>query len=226
VTPEDWTREFPRLLDRIDADQLEILKRSPSGDVLAGEIILGGKPVDVIIKRPRRSKWHRYITEVGRGARAIRAWRNAWSLVVRDIPTAWPLLVAERRVLGYTTDNLIVFERVRGTQLSSLDLALLPPTARQDLFRRLGRTLRLLEAQGLRQYDSKFTNWIIVDDAKLGPVPVVIDVDGIRKITPPMWPIERLLRSMREHQQYTPADSKELCLGYAPFAQLALGDAP
>jgi len=48
---------------------------------------------------------------------------------------------------------------------------------------------------------------MIVPDPRLGPVPVVIDVDGIRKITPPMWPIDRLLRSLREHPQYTPADS-------------------
>ena len=47
-------------------------------------------------------------------------------------------------------------------------------------------------------------------------------VDGIRRITPPMWPIDRLLRSMREHPQYTPADSRELCLGYSPFARLRM----
>lgn len=220
LSKEDWEKELPRILDLVRADSFEILKRSPGGDVLAGEIVLGGKPVDVVIKRNRRRKWYRYLNEIGRGGRAIRAWRKAWSLVVRDIPTAWPLAVIERRVLGYTIDSLILFERVRGTQLSDMDLAAMTPAARQDLFRRLGRTLRLLEAQGLKQYDSKFTNWIIQDDPKLGPVPVMIDVDGIRPITPPMWPIDRLLRSMRQHPQYTPADSKELCLGYAPYARL------
>jgi hypothetical protein len=35
-----------------------------------------------------------------------------------------------------------------------------------------------------------------------------------------MWPIDRLLRSMREHPQYTPEDSRWLCLGYAPRARL------
>ncbi len=216
----DWQSEWPRLLERIHADQFEILKRSAGGDVLAGDIVLGGRPVTVVIKRNRRRKWYRYFNEIGRGSRAARAWKKAWSLVVRDVPTAWPLLMMDRRVFGYAVDNIIVFERVRGTQLSDLDLDALAPQARQNLFRRLGRTLRLLESQGLRQYDSKFTNWIIVDDPKLGPTPIIVDVDGIRKLTPPLWPIDRLLRSMRQHPQYRSEDSRELCLGYAPFARL------
>jgi tRNA A-37 threonylcarbamoyl transferase component Bud32 len=220
VGQEDWEREWSNLLARIENDQLELLKRSRSGDVLAGEVVLGGRPVEIVIKRPRRSKLHRYITEIGRGTRVRRAWKKAWALVVRDIPTAWPLVVMERRILGYPVDGIIVFERVAGMQLADVDLDALAPRARQDLFRRLGRNLRRLERSGLSQYDSKFTNWVIIDDAKLGPTPVIVDVDGIRRVVPSMWPIDRLLRSMREHPQYTPEDSKELCLGYAPFARL------
>jgi tRNA A-37 threonylcarbamoyl transferase component Bud32 len=220
VTEHDWQREWPNLLSRMRNDQLEIIKRSQSGDVLRGEIVLAGRPVSVIIKRPRRAKLHRYLTEIGRGSRSRRAWTKAWSLVVRDIPTAWPLLVMEQRTLGYVTDSVIIFEEVFGQLLSDLDLDALRSSQRQDLFRRLGRTLRTLEQTGLHQYDSKSTNWIIATDDKLGPVPIIIDVDGIRRIVPRMWPMDRLLHSMREHPQYTPADSKELCLGYAPHARL------
>ena len=220
ITREDWERAWPDLLARIETDQLEIIKRSPSGDVLAGHVALSGRPIDVIVKRARRKRWIQYISEFGRGGRSWRAWLKAWSLIVRDIPTAWPVLVMQKRVLGYVTDSVIVFERVQGQQLADVDLDALSPCARQDLFRRLGRTLRELEQKGLNQYDSKATNWIIMSDDKLGPVPVIVDVDGIRRWVPAMWPIERLLRSMREHPQYTPADSKELCLGYAPWARL------
>jgi hypothetical protein len=31
--------------------------------------------------------------------------------------------------------------------------------------------------------------------------------------------LHRLLRSMKEHEQYTPQDSLSLCRGYAPFSQ-------
>ena len=220
VTREDWEREWPNLLARIEADQLEILKRSGSGDVLAGQVVLGGRPVDVIVKHPRRSKLHRYVTEIGRGGRSSRAWTKAWSLIVRNVPTAWPMLVMEKRKLGYALDSVIVFERVRGKELASLDLDTMAAAPRRDLMRRLGRTLRELERRGLNQYDSKATNWIILDDEKLGPAPVIVDVDGIRRFVPDMWPIDRLLRSMREHRQYNREDSRELCLGYAPWAKL------
>jgi len=108
---------------------------------------------------------------------------------------------------------------VSGTLLAELDFAGLDESSRRTLFHRLGRTLRLLERQGLSQYDSKMSNWIVVDDEKLGPVPVMIDVDGIRKIVPPLWPIDRLLRSLREHKQYTPEDSRWVCVGYAPHGK-------
>jgi tRNA A-37 threonylcarbamoyl transferase component Bud32 len=219
IAAEDWQRELPKLLERIDRNELQVLKRSPSGDVLAGELTLGGRNVQVVIKHPKRRRWYRYLNEIGRGGRARRAWFKAWSLVARDIPTAWPLLLMERRRLGYVTDSLIVFERVNGTLLADADFSAMDDLSRQTLFHRLGRTLRLLEQQGLAQYDSKMSNWIIVPDEKLGPVPLMIDVDGIRKIVPPLWPIDRLLRSLREHRQYTPQDSKWVCIGYAPHGR-------
>ena len=174
-----------------------------------------------------RRKWWRYVNEIGRGDRAFRAWRKSWSLVARDIPTAWPLLLMQRRVMGYTRDAMIVFERVNGTLLSDLRLDEIEDRNRRMLFRRLGRTLRSLENQGLMQYDAKMSNWMIQGDEKLGPAPVMIDVDGVHDIwwRPRMWSIERLLRSMRDHPQYTPEDSKELCLGYAPRAKLVREDA-
>lgn len=219
---EDWQAAWPALLAAIENDTLEVLKRSRGGDVLAGQVKLGGRAVDVVIKRPRRRKWWRYVNEIGRGDRAYRAWIKSWSLVARDIPTAWPLLLMQRRRAGYPLEAVIVFERVGGTLLSDLRLDDLDPAKRGTLFRRLGRTLRSLETQGLMQYDSKMSNWMIQDDPRLGLTPIMIDVDGIHRTwwRRPMWSIERLLRSMQDHPQYTPDDSRELCLGYAPHAQL------
>ena len=57
---------------------------------------LGGRPIPIIIKRPRRKYWYRYLNEIGRGGRARRAWRKSWNLIVRDLPTAWPLLLMEK----------------------------------------------------------------------------------------------------------------------------------
>jgi hypothetical protein len=100
--------------------------------------------------------------------------------------------------------------------LANANLSAMEACSRRRLFHRLGRTLRLLEDQGLSQYDSKTSNWVIVQDDQLGPVPVMIDVDGIRRIVPRRWPIRRLLRSLREHKQFTEQDERWLLLGYAP----------
>jgi tRNA A-37 threonylcarbamoyl transferase component Bud32 len=220
ISDAQWREAWRELWTRIDADQLHVIKRSASGDVLKGEVALGGRPVNVIIKRPRPKYWHRYLTQIGRGARPRRAWRKSWDIIARDIPTAWPMLLMERRHLGYVTDTLIVYERVGGTVLALLDLDALDERSRDSLFRRLGRALRRLEDGGLAQFDAKSTNWMIIDDPKLGPVPVVIDVDGVRDAGASTAPIQRLLRSMKDHPQYTPADSLALCQGYAPYARM------
>ena len=46
----------------------------------------------------------------------------------------------------------------------------------------------------------------------------MIDTDAVRFRHWPGLGVERLLRSMREHEQYTPADSLALCLGYTPYS--------
>lgn len=219
-TTEQWQSAWQNLKKQLDDDQLTILKRSRSGDVLAGQIAVGTHTLDVVIKRPRRRRWHRYFNEILRGVRARRAWTKAWELIVRDIPTAWPLLMMQRQVAGYVTDALIVCERVQGPMLARVDLDTLDESDRQRLFQRAGTLLRKMETSGLYHWDAKSVNFMVTMDPLLGPVPVLVDVDGIRHIRWTRSGIERLLRSLRDHEQYTPTDSYHLCRGYAPTARL------
>jgi tRNA A-37 threonylcarbamoyl transferase component Bud32 len=221
-TRDQWLVIWPKLLAEIEQGTLTVLKQDSSGDVLSTQIELCGRPIGIILKRPKRKHLHRYILDLVRPARARRMWKKAWQLNIRNLPTEWPMLLMEKRVLGYVTDSLIVFERVPGKTLDQTDLDALSPPDRQTLFRRLGRILRTLEHSGLAHYDAKSTNWIIVEDDHLGPTPIMIDLDGIRPLT---WKrlgcgIRRLLRSMRQHPQYTPSDSLELCRGFAPFSRI------
>lgn len=218
VEQADWQREFPALLERIEKDDLEVLKRSRSGDVLGTRITLAGTTLDVIVKRPRRRYWYRYLNEIGRGSRAWRGWIKAWHLILRNLPTAWPLLVMEKRTLGYVTDSLIVFERVPGPTLRRVELDAIDPVPRDVLFRRTGRILRAIDETGLSHFDAKASNWIVRADEKLGPSPVMIDPDAVRFRRWMALGIRRLLRSMKEHEQYTVTDSLSLCLGYAPYS--------
>jgi tRNA A-37 threonylcarbamoyl transferase component Bud32 len=221
ISDQDWERAWPKLLRQIESDELAVIKRGASGDVLAGEVELGGRKLSVVVKRPFKRYWYRYVNEIGRGSRAWRAWHKAWALVVRDIPTAWPLAVMQKRALGYITDSVIVLERVEGSVLAHADLDAMPAKEREMLLRRTGRILRQIDELGLSHFDAKATNWIVQEDAKLGVRPVLVDVDGIRFRRWRALGIERLLRAMRDHPQYTAADSLALCQGYAPFSRIS-----
>jgi tRNA A-37 threonylcarbamoyl transferase component Bud32 len=224
VQAADWERAWPLLWEQIISDQLTPMKRGASGDVLSGEVVLGGRPIAVVVKRPYRRYWYRYLNEIGRGSRAWRAWRKAWTLVHRDLPTAWPLLVLQKRSFGYITDAVIVLEYVPGLSLAHVDLDARAPEERDLLFRRTGAVLRKIDELGLAHFDAKSNNWIVRDDPKLGPGPILVDVDGIRFRRWQALGIRRLLRSMLEHPQYTPRDSLALCQGYAPFSPMRVSE--
>jgi tRNA A-37 threonylcarbamoyl transferase component Bud32 len=220
VESGDWEREFPRLLAEIEGETLRPLKRSGSGDVWSGEVVLAGVPLGVVVKRPFRSKVYRYVTEIGRGSRAWRGWRKSWMLIARGIPAAWPLLVLERRAAGVVIDQLLVCERVEGEQLDGVDLDALGGFGRDRLLRRVGRLLRRIDDTGIVHFDTKASNIMIRGDEVLGPSPVLVDVDGVRSYRWRGEGIRRLDRSMRDHHpHYTEADAASLRAGYAPFAR-------
>jgi tRNA A-37 threonylcarbamoyl transferase component Bud32 len=219
VCEENWRKAWPELWRQVEADELTVIKRGASGDVLAGEIMLGGRRVEIIAKRPFKRHWYRYVNEIGRGSRAWRAWHKAWALTARDIPTAWPLLVMQKRTLGYITDSVIVFERVAGATLASVNLDAMTANDRDMLMRRTGGILRKIDQLGLGHFDAKASNWIVREDEKIGPEPVLVDVDGIRFRRWAALGITRLLRAMRDHPQYTVEDSLALCQGYTPFSK-------
>lgn len=218
LTPEDYLRELPCLWDELTAETLEPLKRSASSEVWGGEMVLAGVPVDVVIKRAFRRRVYRYVTELGRGTRTWRAWWKSWALIARDIPTAWPLLMLERRTMGVVTDQLLVCERVPGCPLDRVDLDAMSPEDRDRLLRRVGRLLRHIDDSGLVHFDTKASNIVIRPDPVLGPGPVLVDVDGVRTYTWRGEGLRRLLRSMREHHpQFSETDAESLRRGYAPW---------
>jgi hypothetical protein len=226
ISHADWERALPELLRRLDVGEVPRLKQDESGEISMTEICLAGVTIPVVIKRPRNKFWYRYVLDVFRPSRARRMWMKTWKTIVRGFATEWPMLLMEKRVMGYVTDAIVIFERVEGETLAELDLDALQPGERDTLFRRAGRTLRQLEQRGLQHMDAKSTNWMVWRDSMRGLVPVMIDLFGIRVMvfTRVTWGIRRLLRAMRQHTQYTPADSMSLCSGYAPFSRIEQGE--
>lgn len=218
IERDEWEKIWPQLWQQIESDQLRVLKHSRSGDVVATELQLGGTTLPVVIKRPYKRHWYRYLNEIPRRSKSWRGWMKGWNLIARNLPTAWPLLVMERRRFGYVTDHISIFERIPGPTLWRTNLDNYTRQRRDMLFRRIGHILRTIDNTGLSHFDAKAPNWIVMEDEKLGSNPVLIDTDAVRFRRWMALGIERLLRSMKGHAQYTPEDSLSLCLGYAPYS--------
>jgi hypothetical protein len=222
VTRDDWLRAWPILLQQIESDHLTIIKRDAAGDVLRGEVVLGGRAIDVVVKRPKRKRLSQYFVDLIRPARASRSWDKTWKMLIRDVPCEFPMLLMERRTIGgYALDGLVVFEHVPGGKtLASADLDSINSRSRQRFFSEIGHMLRRIDDFGYAHADAKSTNWIVFDDPGAGPRPILIDLDGLRYYRWSMLGFNRLMRAMRQHPQFTPEDSYYLCRGYAPEARL------
>lgn len=220
ITREDWVREWPRLAEQMRGDQLEILKRDASGDILAGELTLQSRPIDVVVKRPGNKYLYRKILQFVRASRAKRLFDKTRWLLVRQIDVEYPLIVMERRVLGYAVESVAVFEKVPGETLEHIDLDAFGAADRENLFRACGRVLRRIEQTGLAHPDAKSSNWIVTRPAGEAdpPRPVLIDAYGVRPLTAflQVRGLLRLLRAMKNHPQYTRMDSLHLCQGFSP----------
>jgi tRNA A-37 threonylcarbamoyl transferase component Bud32 len=216
-TPADWDVAAAELLGKLERGELELLKDDPSVRVERGRLRVAGTCLEVVVKRPRLRKFRQRLGQMFRWPRTLRIWRKSWMLRVRNIPSEVPLLVLRSR--KSPSESLIVLEVVPGDTLATVDLDRFSPGDRSVLFRRAGAILRRVEESGLQHFDAKSTNWI-VHEGDFGPSPVLIDVDGIRNnpLHTRGYGVQRLLRAMKLHPQYTPEDSLWLCRGYAPGA--------
>lgn len=220
LVPDDLRGAFRELLARMEAEQLDVLKDDRSGMILAGEMVLSGQPVAVIVKRPRRRGWRRLL-EFGPLAKGVRAWPKAWMMVGLDVPCEQPILLATRTRWGLVRDAFLVFERVPGTVLARCDLDTFARDRRRDLLHRCGGALRRITDAGFENYDAKSYNWIVHADRDHRPTAVMIDLDGIRSYRWFDFGLKRLARALRDHPQCQAADLVHLARGYAPFDSTA-----
>lgn len=219
---EDAMRDAWRdLRARLEAGQLEVLKDDRSGMILAGEMVLAGRPLPVIVKRPRRRSW-RVLVEFGSLAKAVRTWIKSWTAVGLDVACERPILLATRTSLGFVRDACLVCERVPGVVLAEYDLSALGRgRRRRDLLHRCGAALRRMNVAGFENYDAKSYNWIVYVGRNQSATPVMIDLDGIRSYRWYDFGLKRLVRSLRQHRACDKEDLVHLARGYAPFATTA-----
>ncbi len=168
-----WCAALARPLDWLRDDRCTVLKDSHTAFVCRAELTADDAALPVLIKRPLpRTPLKRLAQWLGR-SRNVRTWRMANQLIHRDLPTAHPLAVVERRVAGLIrADSLLFTEWVasRGDLEAylSVTVAALPSEARRRektrLIEALVRLLRDLYARGFVHRDFKASNVLVAAD--------------------------------------------------------------
>ncbi len=212
LSREWWCSHFARPLQWFDPSVGESCKNSHSAQVRRAVLDLpeaGHLPV--IIKRPLARNWHRRLVQLLTVSRSRRAWSRGYALLNRDVPTARPLAVFERRWGPFVLDSLLVTEALPG----ALDLEQFLRRARAErtpaqwhalkraLLPLLVAHLRRLHERGFAHRDCKAGNILVVEHPALKLL--WIDLDGIRFVGRPT-----------QHQQWRALVRLHLSLAEVP----------
>ncbi len=181
----DWWR---RVLHDPSAwfEEESLCKRSHSALVARAALPRTGQSLPVIVKRPLGRNWRRRLRGWLAPSRSLRGWIMANRLLNRDVPTARPLAVLERRLGPLVRDSLLITERLPGAQdleayLRRQHQRLSGPAwlaCKRELAAGLARMLRQLFAAGLVHRDCKAQNLLVRAGRPLRLV--WIDMDGLR----------------------------------------------
>jgi len=194
---ETWLRDPLAWLRPQEAWQT--LKASHSATVCLRSLPVGPEPLPVVCKRSLARSLRRRISLMFRESRNLRTWRRGYALIHRDMPTARPLAVLERRRFGLLLDSIVITEAlpdahdldaVIATRLPRLDPRRLH-RAKDMLIDALCDLARRLDARGFVHKDFKAPNVMIQwDDAcSTRPRLSLVDLDGLvvrrRAVRPP-----------------------------------------
>ena len=111
---EDWRRVLADPEALFTGEGVQVIKDSPSSLVVRRRLRVGPAEVDVHVKRPRRKHWRRWVADVFRWSRPLRAFHLGHSLLARHIYTALPLAAMEKRAGPLLVDSILITETVSG----------------------------------------------------------------------------------------------------------------
>ncbi|MDY7011337.1 MAG: lipopolysaccharide kinase InaA family protein [Planctomycetota bacterium] len=89
---EDWKKILSDPDALFTGDDVKVIKDSPSSYIVRRRIRIGQVEIDVYVKRPRRKRIIRWITDLFRSSRALRGFYLGHALMGRHIYTALPLV--------------------------------------------------------------------------------------------------------------------------------------
>lgn len=178
-----------RLADplRLVSNPANCQKNSHSAQVARLDLAHPLGDVSLIVKRPLARDWRRRLRMWMPPSRSLRGWRMGHAMLHRDLPTARPLAVLEKRIGPFVVDSLLVTERIP----SAVDLATYLrreyrvrsarewAQCKRQMIASLVFQLRRLEEHGFLHLDCKAENLLVVGDP---PRLVWIDMDGVRLV--------------------------------------------
>jgi len=197
-TPGQWREVLADPEALFSGPDAEVVKDSPSSLVVRRRLRVGPTELDVYVKRTRRKRAVRWLTDLFRRSRALRAFRLGHQLLARHIHAALPLAALEKRRGRFLLDAILITEAVD----SSLHLNKflnrhlgdgpngdpLAPRHRRRLAKQvlwqLGRLIRRLHQAGFAHRDLKASNLLVRWDGSVRrpPAVIMVDLDGLRRV--------------------------------------------
>ncbi len=173
-------------------DQRRLIKDSPSATVCRATLpSIEGGDLEILCKRSRPRNLLKRIKYALRPSRALRTWKRANALLNRQIPTARPLAVLERRCLGLRLDSLLITEYIPHARdldtVLTVQLRDMPgPRQRRlknEIIASLADVVRRFHAGGFVHRDFKAPNIMVQWDpcGEDPPRVLLVDLDGVRQ---------------------------------------------
>ncbi len=188
----DWWRPaLATLLGRLAAGQLNLCKDSHSAIVARETLAHSEGDVTVIVKKPIPRNLRRRLAMWLSQSRSRRGWRTGNALLHRNVATARPLALLERRVGPFARESVLLTEVVpEAVDLEAHLRAEYPRQANHEwagykrtLVERLTTQLRELEPRHFRHRDCKAGNILVVEQPTLQLL--WIDMDGLQHLRRP-----------------------------------------
>jgi len=140
----------------------------------------------LIVKRHNRAAQVNAGRALARSSRSKRTFRRGHALLVRGIATARPAAAVDLRRRGALADTLLLTEPVPDGRPLSDWLRADPPAAhRRHVAWELARLIRRMHDAGLAHRDLKAPNILIAPAPDGQPRPVLVDLDGLRRVRRP-----------------------------------------
>lgn len=189
-----WLQEPSTLLDI--TDHANMIKVSKTAVVCRTSLAMeDGSQLDIVCKQSFGRNSLKRLQNSVRTSRAMQTWKKAHALLNRQIPTARPLAVLEKRRWGVRTDSLIITEYIENARdldtVLSVHMRELSP-ARQRRFKlavseALVTVLRRFHEWGFMHRDFKAPNIIVQWNTRLDERPrvLLVDLDGVRRVRRP-----------------------------------------